>query len=95
MVALPCISKSARPWLLCISTPEFSYFHFGSNRVLWISKVSALYFDMSGKSLTIPAENLPGFWIVAANGRIYIIYWECHVVKPPFSSSLPIPITIY
>jgi hypothetical protein len=46
-----------------------------------ISDISEVYFNMSSKSLTIPAKRLTGFLIKTPTGPTYISDWECCAVK--------------
>ena len=62
------LSGSLEPLLVFISTLELSHFHVDSNYILRISDISEVYFDMSSKSLTIPAKRLTGFLIETPTG---------------------------
>jgi len=57
------LSGSSEPLSVFINTLELSHFHFDSNYILRISDISEVYFNISSKSLTIPAKRLTGFLI--------------------------------
>ena len=82
------LSGSSEPLSVFISTLELSHFHVDSNYILRISDISEVYFDMSSKSLTIPAKRLTGFLIETPTGPTCISDWECCAVKAPFFSFL-------